>query len=166
MFWLLVAAAQTQIGSSDHERHKMTSWRCLGLMTNEYRDKSYVDSAGLTDVNGSSLSCHLRRCISNEPVFPFATCDINSLSAITIRRQPNAGLTYTTQNYFYYKPWRSADFSIWNHHKCLYRYFFLVHLNTYVICLHPLEIIILILSVRGPSLYVRFWRLQTSDSDV
>ena len=36
------------------------------------------------------------------------------------------------------------------------------YLNTYVIFYGH----ILILSVRGPSLYVRIWRLQTSDSDV
>ena len=47
-------------------------------------------------------------------------------------------------------------FTIWNHHKCL-NYLFLIHLNTYVMGLRPLEIF---------SLFQCGERLYTSESVV
>ena len=47
-------------------------------------------------------------------------------------------------------------FLTWNHHKCL-SYLFLIHLNTYVMGLRPLEICLLLHC---------WYRLQTSESDV
>ena len=76
---------------------------------------------------------------------------------------------------FLYKPWRHKGFfSIWSMYKCL-SWLFLVHLNTYVMGLRPLEICWFF--QRGDRLYtsasesstdVRFWvkRLNTSESDV
>ena len=54
-------------------------------------------------------------------------------------------------------------FSIWNHYDCL-SWLFLIHLNTYVMGLRPLEIFFTF-AVRRKTLVVRIWRLQTSDSD-
>ena len=57
---------------------------------------------------------------------------------------------------FVYKPWRpNVFFLIWNHHT----YFFLLHLNTYVMGLRPLHF--LIFQVRRSILEVRFWRLKS-----
>ena len=54
-------------------------------------------------------------------------------------------------------------FSIWNHQKCL-SHLFLIHLNPYVV-LWVYGRIFLILTMRGSTLGVRIWRLQTSNSD-
>ena len=57
-------------------------------------------------------------------------------------------------------------FLIWNHHKCL-RYLFLIHLNTHVKGLRPLEIfyflsaVTLFIHQNLPSTDGRFWRIKT-----
>ena len=61
----------------------------------------------------------------------------------------------TAEILLYYKPWRPAFFSSWNHHTCL-------SLNTYVMGLRPLYF--LILSMRRSTLNVHIWHLCTSDS--
>ena len=53
---------------------------------------------------------------------------------------------------------------IYYHHKCVIQ-FFPFYLNTFVMGLRPLEIFYS-LTVRGSTLDVRIWRLQTADSDV
>ena len=70
-----------------------------------------------------------------------------------------AGLTGTTLTY-YCIIYNHGD-QIWNHHKCL-SWLFPLHLNTYWHYGSTAIINSLILSVRGPSLDVRIWRLRTS----
>ena len=73
-------------------------------------------------------------------------------------------LTLKALKLYLWKPWRpKVFFSIWNHHKCLSQ-LFMIHLNTYVMGLRPLQICFT-LTVLGWTLVVRIWRLQTSDSD-
>ena len=61
---------------------------------------------------------------------------------------------------------QSGFFSIWIHHKCL-RQLFLIHLNTYVMGLRPLEICWFLqcgdrlIRQNLTSLNVRFWRIKT-----
>ena len=60
------------------------------------------------------------------------------------------------------KPWRPKVFFSIRNHKYLCQ-LFLIHLNTYVMGLWQIEIL-LILSVRGPSLYVRIIVSYKDDS--
>ena len=66
-------------------------------------------------------------------------------------------------NFFHKNIWGQSVFSIWNHQNCL-SYVFPIRLNTYVMGLRPLQICFTF-TVRGSTLVVRIWRLQTSDSD-
>ena len=51
----------------------------------------------------------------------------------------NLKLNPYNAEFFFIKRGDQRVYSIWNHHKCL-SYLILIHLNTYVICLRPLEI--------------------------
>ena len=72
---------------------------------------------------------------------------------------------------FLYKPWtQKSVFSIWYHHKCLFkrdlcrlkwRYFRFIWIPRLWVYSHYNSTAILILSVRRLSLDVRYWRLKT-----
>ena len=127
-------------------------WRCfsgrLGLYHSSFHE--------LYNLNFQSL-----RAVSRYRDSQLRTTENAMWCIINAMREVNP---YNAELFFISHREQMVFFSIWNHHKCL-SYIFLIHLNTYVMGLQPLDII-LIISVRGPSVYVRICRLQTADSDV
>ena len=93
--------------------------------------------------------------ISDMSWLPWRTCPCAADAGLTLTLKALKQFLKTMET--------KVFFSIWNYHKCLSQ-FFLIHLNTYGMGLRPLEICFTLL-VRGSTLAVRIWRLQTSDSD-
>ena len=117
-------------------KKKETVWKA-NSSKGVFNNKPLLLLAKHQNVNSYLLMLELRRNSSNCSLFKSAVIVLHFAKAD--RSNSLAHVDPYNAKIFLSDPWRPMFFSIWNHHKCLSQ-LFLLHLNTFVMGLRPIQI--------------------------